>query len=167
MKIAISATGPSLDAEVDPRFGRCKFFLIMDPDTMDFESIDNGGVAASGGAGIAAAQAVLNKDVQAVLTGNVGPNAHEVLSNAGIEVFTGASGKIQGAVEAYKKGGVKSASGPTVEAHAGMAAAPSASSSSPSDIRNDIEVLKGRANTMKQQLDNLMFRIDEIEKKIQ
>lgn len=75
MKIAISATGPSLDAEVDPRFGRCQYFLIIDPDTMEFEAIDNTNKMASGGAGIASAQAVAQKGVQVVLTGNCGPNA--------------------------------------------------------------------------------------------
>ena len=58
MKIAISANGPTLDAEVDPRFGRCAYFIIADPDTMEFEAVDNASAMAAGGAGISAAQMV-------------------------------------------------------------------------------------------------------------
>ncbi len=120
MKIALSATGPTLDADVDPRFGRCQFFMIVDTDTMEFEVVDNASANASGGAGIAAAQTVINKNVQVVLTGNVGPKAYQVLSKAGIQTFAGASGKVQVAIETYKNGGLKATSGPTVEEHAGM-----------------------------------------------
>ena len=61
MKIAISATGPALDAEVDPRFGRCQYFIIADPETMEFEAVDNNSAMAAGGAGIAAAQMISGK----------------------------------------------------------------------------------------------------------
>lgn len=120
MKIAVSAAGPTLEANIDPRFGRCRCFLIVDTDTMSFEALDNASVAASGGAGIAAAQAVLDKDVQAILTGNIGPNAYQVLSRAGIRVFTGISGRVQDAIKAYKTNGLSETSGPTVQAHSGM-----------------------------------------------
>jgi len=161
MKIAVSAMGATLDAEVDPRFGRCKYLIFVDSDTMEFEAQDNASSTAGGGAGIATGQVVVNKDVQVVLTGNIGPNAHNVLSQAGIQVMTGVSGKVRDAIEAYKSGGFNEATSPTVEAHAGM----SPSGSAPkTDIKSELEALKGRANTMKQQLDNLMFRIEELEK---
>ena len=163
MKIVVSATGPNLDSEVDPRFGRCQYLIFVETDTMDFESVNNAASGASGGAGIATGQAVVKKDVQAVLTGNIGPNAHNVLSQAGIQVMTGVSGKVRNAIESYKKGELAEVTGPTVEEHAGMRSAPQASPSE-EDIKSEIEVLKGRANTMKQQLDNLMFRIEELEK---
>ena len=76
MEIAISATGPTLDADVDPRFGRCQYFIIADPETMQFEAMDNSSATAAGGAGISAGQAIVGKGAQAVLTGNCGPNAH-------------------------------------------------------------------------------------------
>jgi predicted Fe-Mo cluster-binding NifX family protein len=63
MKIAISAAGPTLDAEVDPRFGRCQYFIIADPEMMEFEAMDNSSAMAAGGAGIAAAQAIAGKGV--------------------------------------------------------------------------------------------------------
>lgn len=124
MKIAISATGPSLDAEVDPRFGRCQYFIIADPDTMQFEAVENSSAMASGGAGISAAQMIASKGVQAVLTGNCGPNAYQVLSPAGIKVITGVSGKVMDAIQGYKSGQFQTSSQPNVPDHFGMGASP-------------------------------------------
>ena len=124
MKIGISATGPSLDAEVDPRFGRCQYFIIVDPETMEFEAVENSSTMASGGAGISAAQMVAGKGVEAVLTGNCGPNAYKVLSAAGIEVITGVSGKVQDAIQSYKSGQFQTSSQPNVPGHFGTGASP-------------------------------------------
>jgi len=122
MKIAISATGPTLDADVDPRFGRCQCFIIADTETLQFEVVENSSAAASGGAGISAAQTIVGKEVKAVLTGNCGPNAYEVLSSAGIQVVTGVSGKIKEAIESYKSGKFQSSSQPNVAGHFGTGA---------------------------------------------
>ena len=120
MKIAISANGPTLDAEVDPRFGRCSYFIVADPETMEFEAVDNASAMASGGAGISAAQMVAGKGVAAIITGNCGPNAHQVLAAAGIEMITGASGKIKDVIESYRAGKLKASSQPNVPDHFGM-----------------------------------------------
>jgi predicted Fe-Mo cluster-binding NifX family protein len=124
MKIAISATGPTLDAEVDPRFGRCQYFIIADPETMEFEAVDNSSATAAGGAGISAGQVIADKGVEAVLTGNCGPNAYQVLSSAGIQVITGVSGKIKDAIEGYRAGKFKTSPQADVPDHFGMSAAP-------------------------------------------
>ncbi len=120
MKIAMSATAASLDAEIDPRFGRCQYFLIVDPETMQFEALENSSAMAGGGAGISTAQNIAGKGVEAVLTGNCGPNAYQVLSAAGIKVVTGVSGKIQDAIEKYKLGKLIASSQPNVSGHFGM-----------------------------------------------
>jgi len=120
MKIAISATGPTLDAEVDPRFGRCRYFILADTEAPDFEAIDNSSAGASGGAGISAAQAIAGKGAKAVLTGNCGPNAYQVLSPAGIEVITGVTGKVKDAISGYKLGNYSAAQQPNVPGHFGM-----------------------------------------------
>ena len=120
MKIAVSATTPDLSAHVDPRFGRCQYFVIVDPDSMEFEGIENSSASAGGGAGIAAAQMVVGKEVEAVLTGNCGPNAFSVLEAAGIKVMTGVSGGIQEAVESYKAGKYNAISQANVSPHSGM-----------------------------------------------
>ena len=123
MKIAISATGPTLGAEIDPRFGRCQYFIIVDPETMEFEALENSGAMAGGGAGISTAQTIAGKDIEAVLTGNCGPNAYQVLSAAGIKVVTGVSGKVQDAIEGHKLGKFKASSQPNAPGHFGMGGA--------------------------------------------
>ena len=123
MKIAVSATKPSLDAEVDPRFGRCRYFIIVDPDTMQFEVLENSSAMALGGAGISTAQLIVSKGVEAVLTGNCGPNAFRVLSADGIKVVTGAAGRVQDAIQDYKSGLLQSSSQPNVSGHFGMGGA--------------------------------------------
>ena len=120
MKIAISAMGATVDAEIDPRFGRCQYFIIIDPDTMNFEVADNSSGMGSGGAGISTAQLIAGKGVEAVLTGNCGPNAYQVLSTAGIKVITGVSGKVKDAIQSYKSGKLQASSQPNVAGHFGQ-----------------------------------------------
>ena len=120
MKIAITASGDNLECQMDPRFGRCQNFLIIDPDTMDFEVMSNESAMASGGAGIQAAQTIVNTGINALITGNLGPNAYKILSAAGIETMTGASGTVRHALEQYNNGSLQPALGATVGAHAGM-----------------------------------------------
>jgi len=124
MKIAISATGPTLDAEVDPRFGRCQYFVIVDPQTMEFEALENSSAMAAGGAGISTGQMIAGKGVEVVLTGNCGPNAYQVLSAAGLQVITGVSGKISDAIEEYKLGTFSAAQQANVADHFGVGATP-------------------------------------------
>jgi predicted Fe-Mo cluster-binding NifX family protein len=119
MKIAISATGTNLETMVDPRFGRCQYFIYADPETLQFEAADNNGATAGGGAGIATAQTLAAKGVEAVLTGNCGPNAHQVLTAAGIKVITGVSGKVKDAIQDYKAGKFQASSQPNVSDHFG------------------------------------------------
>lgn len=120
MKIAITATGATLDADVDPRFGRCQYFIIVDPETLEFEAVGNAGMMSSGGAGVATGQMISGKGVKAVLTGNCGPNAYQVLSAAGIKVITGVSGKVRDAIESYKSGTLNTTDKPNVADHFGM-----------------------------------------------
>ena len=120
MKIAVSATGPGLDTQVDPRFGRCAYFVIIDPDSMQFENIENSNATASGGAGIATAQMIAGQGVEAILTGHCGPNAFEVLKGAGIEVITGVSGTVPDVVRDYKAGKYEASTGPDARPHSGM-----------------------------------------------
>ncbi|HDN83477.1 MAG TPA: dinitrogenase iron-molybdenum cofactor biosynthesis protein [Candidatus Altiarchaeales archaeon] len=104
MKIAVSSTGGSLDAMVDPRFGRCSYFVIVNVENneiKDFEAVENPAAMAIGGAGIQAAQLVANKGVQAVITGNIGPNAFQVLSMAGIRIFHGFGTTVKDAVNRF------------------------------------------------------------------
>jgi len=120
MKICITSEGKTLDAKVDPRFGRCQNFIFFDTDTEKFEVQENANAQFQGGAGIQSGQLVVAKGVKAVLTGNIGPNAHQVLSAAGISVFTGVSGTVKEAIEGYKTGKYKQADVPSVGSKFGM-----------------------------------------------
>ncbi|MFC1994529.1 NifB/NifX family molybdenum-iron cluster-binding protein [Chloroflexota bacterium] len=120
MKIAVSATGLDLDAQVDPRFGRCRYFVIVDLETTKFEALENSGAMGSGGVGVSVAQMIAGKGVESVITGNCGPNAHQALSAAGIKVITGITGNIQDAIGDYKSGNLQTSSKPNVSAHSGM-----------------------------------------------
>ena len=113
MKICITSQGDNLNARVDPRFGRCQYFLIVDTDTLECEAVKNPNIDAMGGAGIQSGQVMVNKHVRAVVTGNVGPNAFQTLHTAGIVVITGASGIVKEAIEKYKKGELKPTDEPT------------------------------------------------------
>lgn len=177
MKICVTATSQGLDAEVDPRFGRCQYFTIIDPDTMQYESIDNGSIGASGGAGIQAAQFVANKGVEVVLTGNAGPNAYNTLQAAGVSIITGVAGKVREAVEGYKSGKLRPpASGPSVDAHfgmgmgrgggmgrgMGMGGGVGMAPGQPSKV-DELSALKDESQALRSQLENAMDRIDKLE----
>ncbi len=104
MKIAITSEGQDINDSVDPRFGRCKYFIVYDSDSGAFESLKNTHAQASGGAGIQAGQWMVSKGVKAVLTGHVGPNASGVLIPAGVKIYTGVSGTVADAFQRFQKG---------------------------------------------------------------
>jgi predicted Fe-Mo cluster-binding NifX family protein len=120
MKIAVSSSGKTLEAQLDPRFGRCSCFLIINPEDMSVEVFENENAALGGGAGIQSAQFVVSKGAGAVITGHCGPNAMQVLSAAGIKVYTGQSGPIKDAVSRYQNGELTPAAEADVSSHAGM-----------------------------------------------
>jgi len=120
MKVAVSSTGKDLDSQIDPRFGRCSYFVIVDVDTMSYQVFDNENIALGGGAGIQSAQFVASKGAQAVITGNCGPNAVRTLSAAGVKVIVGQRGSVRRAVDDYRDGNLKSTSEPNVSDHYGM-----------------------------------------------
>jgi predicted Fe-Mo cluster-binding NifX family protein len=120
VKLCITSEGKTLEAKVDPRFGRCQNFIFFDMDTGNFEAAENGGSEFKGGAGIQAGQLVISKGVQAVLTGNIGPNAHQVLTSAGVSVFTDVAGTVEEAIAGYKNGKFKAVQSPSVGSKFGM-----------------------------------------------
>lgn len=120
MKICVTSQGETLDSNVDPRFGRCQYFIIVDTDSLEFEAIENPSVSAGGGAGVVSGQLMSGKGIKAVLTGNVGPNAFQTLQAAGIDIIIGVSGSVKVAIEKYKKGEFKPTQGPSVDKKFGL-----------------------------------------------
>jgi len=121
MKLAICAKGEGLKAEVDQRFGRCPYFVIVDTEKKELvESLSNRNADAAGGAGPQAAQLLAGRDIEAVVLGNVGPNAVEALRAANIKAYSGVTGTVEDTLEKFLAGGLKPVSEATVSSHSGM-----------------------------------------------
>jgi predicted Fe-Mo cluster-binding NifX family protein len=210
MKIAISASSSDFGASVDPRFGRCPYFLFIDTETMEFEAVENPNISSASGAGIQSAQLIANKGAKALLTGSCGPNAFQTLQAAGVEVIVGVMGGIKEAVEQYKAGKFQPIAQPNVPSHFGLGEGgavgpgfglgrgtgrgmgrgmgrsggrgsgrkmryqvPFESQISPSFETNnpplsppeELELLKRQSAALRQQIDLISKRIEEIEKK--
>ena len=122
MRLIVSANGSGLDAPFSPLFGRCSHFVAVDLATFECTVLPNAAVTAAGGAGIQAAQSVIASGASAVITGQIGPNAHRVFDAAGIPVllFVG-GGTVREAVLAHNASTLIRASAATGPAHAGTA----------------------------------------------
>jgi len=171
---------------MDPRFGRCRYFIIWDTDNEQFEAVENPAISAGGGAGIQAAQLIANKGVETVLTGNVGPNAYNTLTAAGIKVVVGLTGiAVRQAIEGFKTGKQEYTAGPSVGAHYGTGGGGSApggmgmgggrgmgrgmqtgAAPQPPSLRDEeLKALKEQSQKMKQDLETIQERIDALTKK--
>jgi len=118
MKIAVSASGNTLESLIDLLFGRCPYFIIVDPERMGFEAFENPNVTVND-AGIKSARFVASKGAEIVITGNCGPKAVQNLSEAGIEIIIGLMGTIRQVVETYKKGNLLTTAKANVEEYFG------------------------------------------------
>ena len=171
MRVCITSSGPGLDSEIDPRFGRCRYFLFVDPRSLETEALENPNIGASGGAGIQSAQLVANRGAEAVITGQVGPNAFSTLQAAGVKILIGGAGKVREVLEKYQNGQLSAyAQGPTVRAHSGMGggmgrgSAPSPSPPSPSP-REELQALREEASRLRGKLNDITERITRLETK--
>ena len=118
MKIAFSAQGKDTASQTDSRFGRAKYFVVVDTETGAFTAHDNSqNLNAPQGAGIQSAKNVNDFGAEAVVSGNVGPKAFAALQSAGIAIYTGATGTVQEALEAFKGGTLNKADKASVEGH--------------------------------------------------
>ncbi len=122
MKIAITSNGANLDAPTSPVFGRCPMVVLVETETLQFEAIENPAIAAPSGAGIQAAQLVVERGAQAVVTGNVGPNALDVFQSASVPIYLFNGGTVRDAVEAFKAGKLLPVAVPNAQAGAGTGA---------------------------------------------
>lgn len=175
MQIVISSNGAHMDAQASPVFGRCPYFVFVDTETMGFEAVENPALASAGGAGIQAAQFVIEKGAQAIVSGNVGPNAFQVFQSAGVPVHLFGGGTVREAVEAFKAGRLPATGGATAPEHAGMgrgmmgrgmgrgAGMGRRMATGPSR-EEEIAQLKQTAADLRQRLAEMMERLDQLEK---
>jgi predicted Fe-Mo cluster-binding NifX family protein len=118
MRVVITASGNTLDAQVDPRFGRAAYFIAVDSQSGAFQAHDNNqNLNATQGAGIQSAETVSRLGAEVVITGHCGPKAFRTLSAAGIKVVVGAQGTVAEAIEAFKSGALVPTDAPNVEGH--------------------------------------------------
>ena len=122
MRVVVTALGTDLQAMTSPVFGRSPTFVFVDTETMQHEGVENPFTGAGGGAGIQAAQFVVQRGAQAVLSLNVGPNAFAVLHAAGVEVRRIDGGTVREAVEAFRAGRLPRLEGASVPTHRGLGA---------------------------------------------
>jgi len=118
MKIAVTAQEKELSSEIDLRFGRAKWLIVVDTETGDFEVHDNVvNLNAVQGAGIQTGQNIANLGVKAVITGNVGPNAFKTLNAANVKIFLAEKQTVQEAIDSFKAGKLKEVDQANVEGH--------------------------------------------------
>ena len=121
MKIAITAEQGALDAPLDPRFGRCAWFIILDTDSPEaFDAVENRAASAGGGAGVQASQTIIDKGVETVISGNFGPKAYDALAAAGVSMCVAEARTVREAIEAFNAGACKTLDSPSAAAHAGL-----------------------------------------------
>ncbi|WP_369017990.1 NifB/NifX family molybdenum-iron cluster-binding protein [Thermatribacter velox] len=167
MKVAVSATGDSLDSQVDPRLGRARFFIVYDLDKDSFRAVENSFAQASSGAGIQVATFLANEGVEAVITGNVGPNAWRVFQEAGIKVYSGISQvTVREAIQAFREGKLSPLQGPSVGAHFGMGG----NFAPPEDVplgKGPSRGLDGDLEELRKEVNSLKERVEAVERKIE
>ncbi len=123
MKIAISSTGKDLESEVDTRFGRCSYFIIVEIEDKKIKStkaIENIASKQAGGAGITAAQTVANEKTEAIISTNLGPRAFDVFNQLGINIYQAVPGKVKDTVQKFIEGKLTEISTPTGPQHMGL-----------------------------------------------
>ncbi|MDX9831062.1 MAG: NifB/NifX family molybdenum-iron cluster-binding protein [Anaerolineae bacterium] len=182
MRIIVSAEGESLDAPASPVFGRCPTYILVDTATGEYRALPNPAMNQGGGAGIQAAQFVVEQGVQAVLTGNLGPNAFDVLQAADIPAYMVSEGTVRQAVEGYKAQRLQPMGGANVAAHAGMgrgagrgnsgaahqpatASLPAQGTAAESD--QELAQLGETLKALRQQLAETMDRIQQLERNME
>jgi len=120
MKIAVSATDSTMDSQVDTRFGRCNYYVFVDTESGDVAVKENEAAMSGSGAGIQAAQFVVEQGADAVISGHLGPNAYQVLNAGGLELYQASGMSIREAVDALEAGTLTEMGDATGPAHMGM-----------------------------------------------
>ncbi|MGM0442104.1 MAG: NifB/NifX family molybdenum-iron cluster-binding protein [Elusimicrobiota bacterium] len=120
MKLCITSTGNKKDSPVDPRFGRCSYFIFYNSKKDEYKVVENTAARAARGAGVEASKIVMNENPQVIITGNIGPNASNVILNSDIKIYSVDGGTVKQAIKAFNNGNLKKIEQATVGGHFGL-----------------------------------------------
>jgi len=184
MEIAVTANGTSLAAPISPIFGRCPIYLFVDTETLAYEAVENPAISASAGAGIQAAQFVVEHGARALLTGNIGPNAANALQAADVPVYQIFEGTVQQAVEMFRQGQLNPIGGANVPSHSGIRGGrgmgmgrgrgrgtygqgippnpPAPLPEAPTSSQDEIAALRQAADELRRKLNEVTGRLEEL-----
>lgn len=164
MKVIVSSTGPEMGSEVSRVFGRAEYYLLVDTGDMSAQPLKNPATGQSSGAGIRAAQFVLEQKPEALISSNVGPNAFEVLSAGGVECYSAPPGSVKSAVEAFEKGTLESLSSANAGSHSGITGAGVSDGPADSSGEEQLEMLAKRLRELRGQVADIIDKIDQLTK---
>lgn len=160
MKVIVSSTGNSIDSPISPVFGRAKYYVMVDTDDLSCEGFENPAVSQSSGAGIQAAQFVLKKGPEAILSSNIGPNAFQVLSAGSIPCYSASEGTVREVVSAFNDGKLSPMGNASVDSHTGISGSAGTASSSPDE--EDLEALTARLRDLRGQVAEILQQLDRL-----
>lgn len=164
MKVILSSAGKEIESEISPVFGRAPYYLLVDTEDMSVQSYSNPATAQSSGAGVAASQFVLEKEPDAVISSNIGPNAYQVLKAAEVPCFNAAEGSVKAAVEAYKNEDLPILGQANARSHRGIGGgAPSLNrESGQSGVEDELRQLAERLRDLREQVAEVISQLDRI-----
>jgi predicted Fe-Mo cluster-binding NifX family protein len=183
VKIVVPANGTDLDAPTSPVFGRCPVYVLVDTETMHFEAMENPEMSSLRGAGFHTPEFIVERGAQAVVTGNVGPNAFKVLQASGVPVYLSGDMTVRKAIEAYKSGRLQPVEEANVPTHSGTTggigvgmgdrmnggrrtrdAVPPVLPMSPGSREEEIAALRETAEELRDRLAQVLERLEQLEK---
>ncbi|MBD3277988.1 MAG: dinitrogenase iron-molybdenum cofactor biosynthesis protein [Candidatus Aegiribacteria sp.] len=164
MKVIVSSAGSEIDSQVSPVFGRAPYYLLVDTGDMSAESYSNPATAQSSGAGVEASQFVLEKEPDAVISSNIGPNAYRVLQAAKIPCFNVEKGSVKEAVEAYTRDDLPLLGQANARSHSGMAGGTPSRNTGKGAYRNgeELQQLANRLRDLRGQVAEILEQLNRI-----
>lgn len=163
MKVMVSSTGPDIDSEVSPVFGRAEYYLMVDSEDLTFESFENPSLSQDSGAGIMAARFVLEKGPESLISSNIGPKAFDVLSAGSVKCFTAKGGTVGEAVESFVRGELRTVEGATAPSHTGIGGRGVRKTPEGKATGDDPEELVARLRQLRDQVGEIAGKLEEIE----
>lgn len=162
MKVIVSSTGKGIDDAISTVFGRTEFYILVDTEDFTHESFDNPAVNQSSGAGIQAAQFVMKKNPESVISSSIGPNAYEVLSAGSVPCYTATGGTVRETVETFNRGELQMMGAANANSHSGMTKKATDHSESTAAQENELEMLSERLRDLRGQIAEILQQLDRI-----